>query len=142
MIPDDLPTILEWFTDYFLENQKKMPMDVELNIKQVRKFFEHALKQPSLIGFMSEDGVILGEESETWFGPNKVGRGLLWYVRPKARNGILAMRLLKAFDEEAKNRGARFCRMELDNPANLKTIDGLVKKAGYEDYSKIYVRRL
>lgn len=140
--PDDLVTIIEWMVDYFIENQQKMPMNVQMNVQQMKKFFEHALVHPDMVSYISDDGVILGEVAETWFGPNKVGRGILWYVRPQARNGILARRLLRAFDNEARERGARFARMELDNPANLKQIDGLVKKVGYEDFSKIYVRRL
>ena len=140
--PDDLCQIIEWMVDYFIENQQKFPMKVEMNVQQMRRFFEQILGKPEIVSYISDDGVILGDVAETWFGPNKIGRGVLWYVRPQARNGILARRLLRAFDQEAHDRGARFCRMELDNPANLKQIDGLIKKVGYEDYSKIYVRRL
>lgn len=140
--PDDLCQIIEWMVDYFIENQQKFPMKVDMNVQQMRKFFELALASPALISFISDDGIIMGELAETWFGPNKVGRGILWYVRPEARNGILARRLLRAFDSEAYQRGARYCRMELDNPANVKQIAGLVEKAGYEDFSKIFVRRL
>lgn len=139
-VQDDVPKILAFMKAYFEENQGKMPMRVELNLDTCKTFFTLALKHPNVISYISDDGVILGELSTTWFGPNKVGRGVLWYVKPEARNGILARRLLKAFDDEARKRGATMVFNDLHNAANLEMIDGFVKKCGYRNYSKSYLK--
>ena len=140
--PQDVNRILEFLMEYFIENQKQMPMKISFDVPQTRAFITHALNHPDLISYISDNGVILGELGETWFGPNKVARGLIWYVKPAARNGILARRLLKAFNDEAKARGARYAKQDLDNPASIGKVDGLVKLAGYRDFSKTYLMEL
>lgn len=117
-----------------------MKMNVSVDLLASRRFFESALAHPDLISYISDDGVILGELGHTIFGPERVARGVLWYVRPEARNGILARRLLKAFDEEAKARGAVYSKMDLDNPAQINVIEGLYQLAGYEEFSKSYLK--
>jgi hypothetical protein len=138
--PQDAPQIVEWFLRYFLENQKLMPMKVSCDFHMVRQWIEHALNHPDLISYISDNGVILGELGHTWMGPNKVARGGIWYVKPEARNGMLAMALLRAFNKEAGERGAIYAKQELDNPARIEVIDGLYKLAGYREYSKTYVK--
>jgi len=138
----DGPEIVEMLADYYLENQRKMPMDVKFDVRMTERFIKEALAHRNCISFISDDGIVLGELSQTWFGPNPVGRGLVWYVRPEARNGILAMKLLNAFDAEATSRGARYSRFELDNPANLPVVDRMLHKADYRDFSKIYLKDL
>ena len=117
-----------------------MPMKVSFDYEMVLNFMEKSLKNPDLISFIAEEGVIMGEVAHTWWGPNEIANGGIWYVSPEARNGILARALLRAFDEEAASRGAVYSRMSLDNPAHFKIVDGLYHLSGYRDYSKIYVK--
>ncbi len=136
----DVAQITWWFKEYFDEAQQIMGMNVKLDLRTVRAFFEKTLGQRDLISYIGEDGVIMGELGHTWWGPNTIANGGIWYVTPEARNGIFARALLKAFDEEAAARGAVYSRMALDNPAHVKAVEGLYHLAGYQDYSKIYVK--
>ena len=138
--PEDGPEILEMLTDYFIENQHIMPMNIKLDIKNCRQFLETALGHGDLISFIADDGVIMGDLAQTWFGPNRVARGALWYVRPRARNGLLARRLLNAFDDEAKERGAIYSKQDLDNPAHLRLIERFVGHCGYREFSKSFLK--
>lgn len=138
----DAPRLVEFLFAYFIEAQKTMKMRVSLDLLASRQFFETALAHPDLISYISDDGVILGELGRTIFGPERVARGVIWYVKPEARNGILARRLLKAFDEEAKARGAVYSKMDLDNPAQIDVIDGFYKRVGYREFSKTYLKEL
>ena len=138
---EDLPQILEWMVDYYVENQKVMPMPrVKMDVNYTKTWLLNALRNPGLISFISDDGVIMGAMMETHIGPNKIGRGGIWYVRPEARNGILAMRLLRAFDEEARERGALYAYQDVENPAHLQVLDGLYKLEGYKEFSKVYLK--
>lgn len=140
--PADVLKITEFIRDYFEEAKPTFPAPLDFDLEQSANFIFMALQHPNVISYIADDGVILGELAHTWFGPNKLARGILWYVRPGARNGILARRLLKAFDGEAKARGARLCLNDLHNPAHLNMIDGFVKKIGYRSYSKCYLKEL
>ena len=57
-----------------------------------------------------EDGVVLGgmigEVVEHWFGFTRFARDLALFVHPDYRRGSLALRLLKAFEQAAKDKGA------------------------------------
>lgn len=119
-----------------------MRLRVSLDLIATRQFLDRALRHPDLISYISENGVIFGELSHMWLGPERVGRGVLWYVKPEARNGLLARSLLRAFDKEAKERGAVYSKMDLDNPARIGVIDGFVKHLGYREFSKSYVKEL
>lgn len=140
--PQDVNRILEMLMAYFIENQKIMPMAVSFDILKTRAFLTHALNHPDVISYISDDGVILGELGETWFGPNKVARGVLWYVKPEKRGSTLAWRLLKAFDGEARARGAKYAKQDLDNPARIGLVENVYHKMGYRDFSKSYVKEL
>ena len=119
-----------------------MPMEIDFDLDECWGFLKAALKHPGLISYIADDGIIMGELSQPWFGKTPVARGIVWYVRPEARNGILARNLMRAFDKEAKERGAHYSRMELDNAAHIDTIDGFFKKMNYRDYSRIYLKDL
>lgn len=140
--PADLETIFRFFVRYYLENQEQMPMKVTMDIDGTRRFFKEALTHKDLISYISDDGVILGELGRLWFAKERVARGVLWYVKPEARNGILARNLLSAFDKEAKERGAVYSKMDLDNPANIRIIEGFCNLMGYREYSKSWAKEL
>jgi hypothetical protein len=58
------------------------------------------------INYIADHGCILGEIAEPWFSSDKLGQPFWCYVWPEYRNGIVFRSLVKAFVEEAKNRGA------------------------------------
>lgn len=140
--PNDLEKIFRFFVGYYLENQEKMPMKVTLDVEGTRRFFKDALSHRDLISYISDEGVIMGELGRLWFAKERVARGVLWYVKPEARNGILARSLLQAFDKEAKEREAVYSKMDLDNPANIRIIEGFCKLMGYREYSKSWAKEL
>jgi GNAT superfamily N-acetyltransferase len=142
--PEDAPQVAQLMTDYFYEARTHIPLvhreRYTLDDRYVRVWAKRAVTTPQIFGFIDDDGMIFGEIAETWVGPNRIARGGIWYVRPRARGGLLAWRLLKAFDMEAAKRGAFCSRMDLDNPIFFEVIDRMYKKLGYRVYSRIYVK--
>jgi len=137
----DAEQILRFLNRYYVENQEIMPMEIDFDLEDTWTFLNRAFQHPELISYISDDGIIMGEITQPWFSKTPVARGLVWYVSPKARNGILARSLLRAFDKEAQERGAKFSRMDFDNPAHLQMIDPFIRLMGYEDFSKVYLKR-
>jgi hypothetical protein len=138
--PADTEKIFRMVVAYFLENQEKRPMKITLDVDGTRRFLKEVLGHKDLISYLSDDGVILGELGRLWMAHERVSRGILWYVKPEARNGILARNLLRAFDKEAKERSAVYSKMDLDNPANIHIIEPFCKLMGYEEFSKSWVK--
>lgn len=140
--PQDAPQVVEFLFAYFLEHQRLAPLNICMDILWTRRFLDMALSNQNVIGFIAENGVILGEVCYTWFGPNMTAKGFLWYVRPEARGGWLAWRLLKAFDKATRERGARYSFQELHNPTHRHIAEKLFHRAGYKDYSASYLKEL
>lgn len=142
--PTDLPQIVKFMKEYFIEAQPQVPLENKdkfvLEEDCVNRWAKRVVSNPNIFGFIDDNGMILGEISTTWVGPNKVANGGIWYVRPMARSSTLGWRLLKAFDDEAYKRGAICARMDLDNPVYHQIIDRMYKKIGFKEYSKIYVK--
>lgn len=138
----DANRIIEFLFAYFMEYHKTKPLKVGFDIPQTRAFIEQCLKNDNVICYISEEGVILGEVCYTWFGPNLWAKGFLWYVRPESRGRWSAWRLIKAFDKEAKERGASYSLQELHNPTHKTVAEGLFHKANYKDYSASYMKEL
>lgn len=142
--PADVPQIVEFLKANFHETQGLIPLGNRnkfvMSDEHITAWAQKAANHPDLIAFIDDDGMILGEFAETVFGPNRIARGGVWYVRPRARGGPLAWRLLKAFDQQAAEKGALAGRMELDNPSYIDVIDRMYKKIGFREFSKIYVK--
>jgi hypothetical protein len=113
---DDEPQILEMFLTSYLENQKKDPRDYELDIMKVQRYLKIVLRSDLGICYIEDDqGFIIGEMSKVWFSDTDVANGLAWYIRPEHRGGVLALKLLRAFDKEAVKKGAKFTHIDLRN---------------------------
>ena len=138
----DSEQILRYLYDYYRENQEKLPINIDFDLEECWGFLRKALEHPSVISYITDGGVIMGELGHPWFGKTPIAKGVAWYVEPESRNGIMARSLMRAFDNEAQERGARFIQQPIDNGTNIKMIAPLMKRLGYEDYSKIFIKRL
>lgn len=137
--PFDLMEILEMVVDYYIENQSINHYDVAFDMPKARAYVSGLLHNPDGICYMADDGVVLGDVTEPWFSKRKFARGWVLYVRPKARNGILARALLNKFYEEAKARGA-FVSWDFYNDTHKEVINGLMRKLGYKENGYIFTK--
>ena len=127
---------------YYQENIERLPVAVDFDLYRCWNFLKNMLSQEECISYMSDDGVVIGNTMKPWFSETMFANSLVWYVKPEARNGLLARSLIREFDKEAARRGAKYSHLSLDNPINIDIIDPFIKKLGYRDYSKIYMRDL
>ena len=104
--PNDVHLILEFSMQSFIENQKEKAYPVGFDVFMARWYIETMLKQGAIC-YIADDGVILGRMTSTWFGENPYAAGVIFYVKPEVRKTSLPVRLLAAYDKDAKNRGAR-----------------------------------
>lgn len=84
------------------------------------------------IVFVVEDfGLIGGLVTNHTMNPDKrILLELLWWVRENKRNSSIGYRLLKAFEEEAKNHYVSYIQMSLMESSTIKSLEkqGYVKK--------------
>lgn len=65
---------------------------------------------------------------------------MFWFVRPDKRKGSLALKLLKAYEDEAVIRGARRILMTRIAGMNDGTLDALYERKGYREFERVYMK--
>ena len=110
---------------------KEGPVYFKFNKGKVESFFDNAVRDPSMVVFVSEDedgphGFIAGCYTDHPFNGVKAAVELGWFVTKEKRGGSQAMRLVKAFEAWSKEMGAEWTAMS--------------DVTGIQDLSKLYIR--
>src|SRR5262245_16712420 len=134
---EDLPEILEMIVDYYIENQSINKHGVDFDVGKARSYITTLLTQPDGICFVADDGVVLGNIAEPWFGHRKFANGWVLYVRPRARNGLLARALLHKFEESAPD---CYVSWQFYNDTHKQLINGLMRRLGYQENGFIFTK--
>ncbi|QOE32152.1 acyltransferase [Rhizobium phage Paso] len=74
----------------------------------VPKYLKELICHPSFVGVMDDDyrGFMMGYVQEHWYSRRLDAQEQLLYVCPQHRGTLLAPRLIKSFEKEAKAKGA------------------------------------
>ncbi len=138
--------------------------DVSGVVKLVKEFFKESLSEygllikdetifetiehyiNNLIGIVVEEdgeivGVIGGLVSPSIFDKTQlIGQETIWYVNKKCRNGSIGLKLIKAFEEECKIRGAKLIAMVNMGNLNTEILGKLYRHRGYKLMEKQYIK--
>lgn len=75
---------------------------------------------------VKDKGIILGLTSPHFYNPKVImTTELMWWVTKEERNKTIGIRLLKAFEEEAKLKGSNLISLSLMSSSNIKNISKL-----------------
>ncbi|WP_337261254.1 MULTISPECIES: GNAT family N-acetyltransferase [unclassified Serratia (in: enterobacteria)] len=83
-------------------------------------------------------GGIAGAVTEHWFSDEKLAFDYSFFVAPKHRHGITAMKLLCAFCEWAKLKGATEIRLGITTAINVEGTAKLYRSMGFEDAGLLF----
>lgn len=116
--------------------QKFAPIN-GLDVKPSEDIYEiskQLLDNPNIICIQKEGkGIILGLIYPLFYNPDVlVAQELGWWVEPEHRGSPLAIRLLKEFEKEAKNRGASKVIMFYLDAQTPDKLDKMLSKMNYK----------
>ena len=140
--PDDAHLILEMMMDCYIENQKEAPRDVGFNVFKARKYIEDAIDSPGAILYFAPNGVIIATYVDTFWGDNYFLSTSFFYVKPEARNGLLARRMFRLMEFEAKWRGLKYLVVSPQYKPSTTFLDSLLKRIGFEHDGGIYAKHI
>lgn len=83
-------------------------------------------------------GVILGVISPVWYTASFRAVQEMLYVHTEFRGGSVAMRLLRAFEQEATQLGADSFVIGMSSGENTVGFEKLAKRLGYSSFSNTY----
>jgi hypothetical protein len=138
---DDIRPIYDMILAYFNEGVQKCGYALTWDEEKAIIHLGTLLWRETGLNFLSEnnEGVILGEIGETWFGKNLMAKPHVLYVKPQHRNGLIARALLRRFEKESLARGAMAILWEFETGvSDSAMLGGLMERIGYEYQGPIY----
>ena len=140
---EDIRPIYDMIEAYFHEALEKRHYPLKWNQEKVVIFLGNLLWKDSGVSFISEnnEGMVLGEMQETWFGGDLMGSPSALYVKPEHRNGLIARALFRRFEKEVIARGGIAISWDFwAGVTNVSVIDGMLKALDYKYQGNIYYK--
>lgn len=83
-------------------------------------------------------GGIAGAVSEHWFSDELHGYEFSFFIRPEARNGFTAIKLVNAFSIWCRARGAKSVRMGITTGIHEASTGQLYRMLGFKDAGSLF----
>jgi GNAT superfamily N-acetyltransferase len=135
-VPEDRQALI----DIGLENQAEIVSGpISVNAQRVDEALHMLfnLNRGSHVLFVAETadgalaGALLGCVERYYYSDELQAQLIQWFLRPAYRGTSIAVRLVKAFVEWAKLRGASEVFIGISSGINLQQTDGLMRKLGF-----------
>lgn len=109
---------------------------LEFSEDRLREIFDLYLRDPNrvvFLGLMNGEacGLYAGYLAPYYFSRELVANDIAWFVVKERRGSRLGLRLLGAFEQWAKERGASEVRIGYSTDINPSAFDSLMLKRGY-----------
>lgn len=131
---EDIPEII----GHLLVMREESPVfcEVDPDPEYTARHLTAMIQHRNFLGLIEPGrGFMFGSVSSTWYNPRVDAYDYLLYVSQSARNGILAVRLIKQFEQMAKSAGAAYMCVGISSGMNVERTTALYKKLGYEAFS-------
>lgn len=143
MSPSDVNTCIAMGHDMHLESYFKT---MDFSPLKLTQLWQMIVAQPdAFCAFVAEKedkiiGMFVGVCQEHWFGFDKVACDLALYVTPEERGGTTAIRLIKAYEQWARDVGASEIHIGTSTNINSERVTKLFEKMGFS-HKAFYLRK-
>ena len=123
---------------------REIPFDIEYTAQSI---YEQIILADDGFGLLAmEDdtpvGMVIGKIAQYEFAPVALGYNHVWYVTPDKRGTPIAFRLLRAFEDWSRSRGAIHIHLGLAAGVLAERTGKALLRAGYEPLGGNFVREL
>jgi GNAT superfamily N-acetyltransferase len=88
-------------------------------------------------------GMLFGVVSGFWFAPRSLwATELAWWVEPAARGGTAGIRLVTAFQDWARDKGAKVVAMSSLHLDHDNRVSSVLQRMGFEQSEHTYIKRI
>jgi GNAT superfamily N-acetyltransferase len=88
-------------------------------------------------------GMLLGIVSGLWFAPRTLWASeLAWWVEPAARGGTAGIRLVTAFQDWAREKGAKVVAMSSLHLDHDSRVGNVLERMGFSPSEHTYIKRI
>lgn len=141
---DDLPALLRLAE--LMHSESRFAGRYPFDHYKARELLDTAIWHPAWVVWVAEKdgelvGGLVGTISEQWFSRELVVQDLAVFVKPDARGGFIAARMVRLFHEWAVDRGAVDCEIGVNTGVHPERTGELLKAAGFEQVGQLYSKR-
>lgn len=141
---DDIPRIIELGT---ILHQTTSYAAQPFNAGKAAAFMGALVDGAAGVLFVAEiDGVVVGGMAggivDQWYNDELVAYDYSLFVEPGRRNGIIAVRLIRAFEEWARIKGAKQIHMGIGTDMNVAGTSRLYESLGLKHFGPLFVKEL
>ena len=109
--------------------------------------FMQALMERDGVVFVAEiDGVVVGGMAggvvDQWFSDELIAYDFSIFVEPRRRNGLIAIKLMRAFEEWARIKGAKQIHMGIGTDINVEGTSRLYEHMGFRHFGPLFMKEL
>jgi GNAT superfamily N-acetyltransferase len=139
---EDIGLILESL--YALHSESPHYNNVQADEQYVRNNLSVMIEQPSFIGIIDADirGFMFGAAARQWYDTELNAHELLLYILPEYRGGLLAARLIKAFEQRARALACVHVRAGVSTRINTEDVLRLYERLGYTREGHTVTKRI
>ena len=139
---DDVGLIIEMILTLHVESphyNKVLPDE-----PYVHKTLTSLIEKPSFIGAIDVDlrGLMFGNATSLWYDPTFDAYEMLLYILPEHRGGLLAPRLIRQFECDAKLLGCAHVRAGVSTIVNTEQTLRLFERLGYVREANTVTKRI
>lgn len=97
--------------------------------------------------FLAEiDGVVVGGIAggliDQWFNDDLVAYDYSFFIEPSRRSGITAIKLIRAFEQWAEIRGAKYVQLGIGTGVNVEGTSRLYESMGMQLFAPLYQKEI
>ena len=109
--------------------------------------FMQALMERDGVVFVAEiDGVVVGGMAggvvDQWFSDELIAYDFSIFVEPRRRDGLIAIKLMRAFEEWARIKGAKQIHMGIGTDINVEGTSRLYEHMGFRHFGPLFMKEL
>ncbi len=127
----------ESYYKHFNYNEEKLNKFLKLMISNPLQYCTLVCEHNKIIV-----GFFLGVSSEQWIGTDKMSSDLACYVIPEERGSIAGIRLIKAYEQWARDIDVKEIIIGVSTGINTKRTSSLFKHLGYGDEAFSFRKRI
>ena len=117
------------------------------NAEKSAAFLHELINGQNGVVFAAEiDGVVVGGMAggivDQWFNDDLIAYDYSIFIEPSRRSGITAVRLVKAFEEWARIKGAKIVQLGIGTKLNVEGTSKLYQSLGFEVFAPLFQKEI
>ncbi len=139
----DIPRIIELGTLLHATSSYAL---LRFDAGKAERFIRQLIDGVGVVFVAEVDGVVVGgmagAVTEQWFSDDLIAYDYSVFIEPSRRNGVLAVKLIRTFEEWARIKGAKYLHMGIATNVNVEGTTRLYEAMGMQFSGPLFTKEI